>query len=242
MSAARRSAADSSDDVARRITAAQAALGVTFFDSSLLERALTHPSFAAESPSTREHYERLEFLGDAVLSFVVADHLFHAFPTQPEGLLTKLRISLVAGTVLTQVAEDLGLGKLLLVGRGAETAGARQRILEDLFEAVVGALYLDQGLDAARVFVLRAVANRIDLDAAERLTSDPKTALQELTQGRGLGLPKYRIVREEGPPHEREFVSEVLVNGRSLGAGSGTSKKDAEKRAAEEALITLREG
>lgn len=226
-------------DIAVRLEFAQNALGVRFRDPVLLERALTHPSYAAEAPEAREPYERLEFLGDAVLSFIVADHLFRAYPDEPEGLLTKVRVSLVAGVVLAHVAEELRLGDAILIGKAAAAGGVRQRALEDCFEALIGALYLDGGLEAAREFVLRTLAPRIDLDAAARHVADPKSALQEFLQGRGLDRPEYAIVSQEGPPHEPTFVAQVTAQGQVLGMGTGSSKQVAEKQAAAEALRVL---
>ena len=219
---------------------AERILGVKFHDRDLLRRALTHPSYSFEA-GTKEQYERLEFLGDAVLGFVVTDHLYRSFPEFDEGRMAKVRASLVAGRALADVATDLGLGEALLVGHGAEAGGARRlaSVLADAFEATLGALYLDAGLEAARSYVMRVLAKRLEPQALAVAGVDPKSELQERTMAEAGLTPVYRIVAEEGPPHERTFTAEVLVGDRLLGQGSGATKKDAEKAAATQALQAL---
>jgi len=228
-------------------------LGVRFVDRSLLRSALTHPSYANEHPEDPiEHNERLEFLGDSVLGMIVARTLYQRFPEMPEGRLTEWRAHLVCGPTLSKVARTIDLGDWLRLGRGEEQTGGRDREgnLERVYEAVVGALYLDQGLDVTRAFVLRTLESEFDSleDGVDAL--NPKGALQELTQrlsqrrveaGEAInGRPEYVLLSESGPDHAREFEVEVLIDGESLGRGHGASKQQAEKEAAAEALAELR--
>lgn len=222
---------------ARDLTAVQERLGVTFADEALLDRALTHPSWAQENGGT--DYERLEFLGDSVLGFIIAGHLHEAFPDLPEGPLTRMKTALVSGNVLADAGRELGLDSALRLGKGAARESVRDSVVEASFEAVVGALYLDAGLDVTRAFALRALGDRMDPETLLAVTADPKTALQELSQSRGLGLPAYRIVAEDGPPHERVFTSEVSFDGEVRGSGQGVSKQAAERAAAASALEAL---
>jgi len=221
-----------------RLAAAEAVVGHVFADRRLLEAALTHPSWAAEHPGTPS-YDRLEFLGDAVLGFIVSDDLFRALPDAPEGDLTLRKHHVVSGASLASVAAEFGVGDLLLLGRGAHAAGERQRasVLENLVEALIGAIYLDAGLPAATTFVLRILAGRITGPLDPPL--DPKSALQHLTQGDSGMLPEYRITTTEGPPHDRVFRAEVTLDGGLLGTGEGQSKQAAEKAAASAALEEL---
>lgn len=214
-------------------------LGLVLRDASLLERALTHPSYSAEHGGA--HYERLEFLGDSVLGFVVADMLHGMFPDGSEGDLTKMKIALVRGGTLSAIALELGLDAAIRLGRGAERSGDRRRssVLEAAFEAVVGAVYLDGGIDAARAFVFGAMGERGDRDALLSGAHDPKTRLQELMQARGDGLPSYSVVGESGPPQRPTFAAEVRAGQTVMGAGSGPSKQSAETAAALAALATL---
>lgn len=227
-------------DIDARLDRAEAILGVVFADRSILQRALTHPSYSFES-GTKEQYERLEFLGDSVLGFVVTDHIYRAFPEFPEGRMAKVRASLVSGATLAEIARDLGLGDALLIGHGAEAGGTRQlvSVLADAFEALVGAVYLDRGLEAARGTVMSVLARRLAPEAIEDAVLDAKSELQELTMAANNEIPDYRIVAEAGLPHERTFTAEVLVGGAPLGRGEGATKKDAEKAAAAQALETL---
>jgi ribonuclease-3 len=220
---------------------AEAILGYRFSDLTLLEAALTHPSYAAEHPTARA-YDRLEFLGDAVLGFIVADEVFGAFPAEPEGDLTKRKHSIVSGTSLSAMAGALGIADLLRLGRGAEAGGERTRpsVLENALEALVGAVYLDGGLEAARGFVahMRAAAPHPRSSAA----GDVKSLLQQHTQAAFGTLPVYEIVSARGPAHARVFEAEVRVGDRLAGTGEGASKQAAEKAAAAAALEALTEG
>lgn len=229
-------------------------LGVQFTDSALLRTGLTHPSYANEHPEDPTgDYERLEFLGDSVLGMIVARTLYQWFPDASEGRLTEWRSQLVCGPTLSRVAKSVALGEWLRLGRGEEQTGGREREgnLERVYEAVVGALYLDQGLDETRSFVLRTLESEFDAleDGPDAL--NPKGALQELVQQMALeatdsstgemnGRPVYALLSESGPDHARVFEVEVLINGESLGQGGGASKQQAEKEAAAQALAVLR--
>lgn len=225
------------DDLCDR---AEQILGYRFNDSDLLAAALTHPSYAAEHRGTQS-YDRLEFLGDAVLGFVVADELYRTFPAEPEGDLTRRKHSVVSGAALAPVAAAFGVGELLRLGRGAAAMGERERpsVLENVLEALVGAVYLDGGLDAARELIARFHA-----EGPTRRTSvigDPKSLLQQHTQADAGSLPEYRITGSGGLLHERTFTAEVWIDGLLMGTGTGGSKQAAEKSAAATALARLRD-
>lgn len=219
------------------------ALGVEI-DSELLTLALTHRSYAYENGGLPPN-ERLEFLGDAVLGLVVTDHLYRQHPDLPEGQLAKLRASVVNMHALAGVARSLGeggLGAHLLLGKGEELTGGRDKasILADGLEAVIGAVYLEHGIETARSLVHR-LFGRLLAEAPRRGAGlDWKTSLQELTASAGLGVPEYKVV-DTGPDHRKEFSAVVLVNGRDLGRGDGTTKKEAEQKAAEAAWRALDE-
>ena len=208
-----------------------------FVDRDLLLRALTHPSYSLEHGG--EDYQRLEFLGDSVLSFVVATHLYEAFPDLDEGVLTRMKVALTSGRTLADAGRELDLGPALRLGRGAVREADRDSVLEDTLEAIIGAVYVDAGLDAARGVVLGCLGDRFDPQALLGTTLDAKTELQELTQGRKLGLPTYEIVERSGPAHEPRFKAVVRVGGRPAGEGEGTSKQTAQQAAAADALKQL---
>lgn len=219
----------------------QEKIGVRFHDESVLRQAFTHSSYVNEQRGKRiQDNERLEFLGDAVLELTVSQFLYKTFPKMSEGEMTKLRAAIVCEPSLVKFAELLQFGDLVLLGKGEELTGGRQRpaLLADVFEAFVGALYLDQGLDAVFAFMEKYVYPRVDKGEFAQVT-DFKSQLQEFVQQDNLGDIQYRIVEEKGPAHNREFVSEVLLNSRSLGVGTGRSKKEAEQQAAARALIKL---
>lgn len=222
-----------------RIGRAQALIGHVFADPVLLRTALTHPSYAAEHVDS-DTYDRLEFLGDAVLGFVVSDHVFAAYPQSPEGVLTRRKHHAVSREALSGAADELGLADLVLLGAGAQASGERQRasVLENTMEAVIGAVYLDGGLEVARTFILRVLRERLHGEAANE--TDAKGALQEWSQASTRTLPVYRIVTSEGPPHRRTFTAEVSVGGRVLGTGIGPTKQAAQKAAAASALAVVR--
>ncbi len=214
------------------LDALQGRLHHRFDDPSLLERAMAHRSWCAEQGGQPSN-ERLEFLGDAVLGLCVTEHIFGECPDFAEGQLAKIRSSTVSGASLAAAARDLGLGDHLLLGRGEQRSGGRdkQSILGDAFEAVVGAVYLDGGMDAARRVVLDTLGDTIDRAALAPGVEDYKTRLQELVARGGRGAPSYRV-QGRGPDHGREFTAVVLVDGDERGRGSGTTKKQAEQEAA----------
>ncbi|MEX0991404.1 MAG: ribonuclease III [Actinomycetota bacterium] len=215
------------------------ALGVRFRDPHIAEVALTHRSYAFEN-DLNETNERLEFLGDAVLGVVVTDMAFRGFPEMPEGGLAKLRAAMVSMPTLADVARDLGLGDLVKLGKGEEQSGGRDKasILADCLEAVLGAVYIDLGLDATGELIRRLFEPRIDGYVRGEGARDYKTGLQELaSQGFGA-LPIYRI-HERGPDHEKRFTAVVVLDGREWGSGEGRSKKEAEQQAAAEAMVRL---
>lgn len=218
-------------------------LGYRFSDASLLEQALTHRSHAHESNDTGGgNYERLEFLGDAMLGFLVSEWLFHDDAEASEGVLTRRRQQLVRTSTLAEVANGLGLDEAIRLGRGEERTGGREKpsLMADTFEAVLGAVYLDGGLRPTRAFVRRHLGERMRATRSARVTGDDyKTRLQETVQAELRRTPRYRIVSTSGPPHALRFDVEVQVDGRVLGRGTGTNRKRAEQAAAREALARL---
>jgi ribonuclease-3 len=221
-------------------------IGYEFRDLGLLEHALTHRSRAHEDASGGViDNESLEFLGDAVLGFVIADLLFKQFPTHSEGYKSKVKAGIVSSASLARLAEEMDLGRYVLLGRGEEKTGGRRKhaILADSFEALIAAVYLDGGVEAAQDFILSRFAPLVaaagDRAAEAAFTEDWKSALQERLQASGLGLPNYRLAAVEGPDHRRRFDVEVLVGGTPAGRATGKSKKEAEQRAAREALAAL---
>jgi len=197
-----------------------------------LVHALTHRSWCAEHPGD-ESNERLEFLGDAVLGVVVTDHLFSAFPDLPEGQLAKARAAVVSSTTLAEVGRELGVGLDLRLGKGEDASGGREKpsILADAVEAVLGAMYLDGGVEPVRRLVLEQLSERIDQAAERPGDKDYKTRLQEVAAHDGFTPPVYALT-ESGPDHHKRFHATVAVGGERLGAGTGTSKKEAEQKAA----------
>ncbi len=217
------------------------ALGVRFRDRSLCEVALTHRSYAFER-GLDVNNERLEFLGDAVLGLVVTDMAYREFPEMSEGELAKLRAAIVNMGALAEVARDLGLGRFVLLGKGEESSGGRDKasILADVLEALLGAVYLDRGLETARRLIERLFRPRMVAYVRGEGERDYKTILQELAASELRTLPEYRIT-ERGPDHEKEFTATVYLAGEALGTGTGRSKKEAEQQAAHEAFRRLSE-
>ncbi|RPJ53663.1 MAG: ribonuclease III [Acidobacteria bacterium] len=218
-------------------------VGHRFNDALLLERALTHRSRANEDASggTTDN-ESLEFLGDAVLGFVMADLLFRDFPQLDEGQKSKIKASLVSTQTLGDLARELGLGQYLALGRGEEKTGGRnkQALLADGYEALIAALYLDGGIEAARGFIVREFSERLeDVRSPEFWGRDYKSSLQEVVQARELPLPDYAVTSESGPDHRKVFHVEVRVAGEVMGTARGASKKAAEQEAARQALERL---
>ncbi len=211
-------------------------------DFSLYERALTHRSvLRGQADSHLFSNERLEFLGDAVLGFVVAEDLYARFPDKNEGFLTRLRAKLVNGSALAGYALNIGLDRLVLMSGNMEQTGGRRNetILADAFEAVIGAIYLDLGLETARRFIHRTMLEVVDLTDLASRRDNFKSLLLEYAQAHGQPQPTYRVVAEEGPSHEKVFTVEVLIGGVSYGTGSASSKKTAEQNAARKALREL---
>lgn len=217
-------------------------LGVEWRDKKLLSTALTHSSFTYENRHAGvENNQRLEFLGDAVLELAISDYLYRNNPDRDEGELTKLRAAIVCESSLARVAGDLKLGHCLSMGKGEERSGGRERpsILADAFEALLGAVYLDQGLDRAAEIAINCLAPIIEDVMEGRLERDYKTELQELVQRSSGETVQYVILREEGPDHDKTFTAGVLHQGRLCGTGTGRSKKDAEQQAAKWALAEI---
>lgn len=218
------------------------AIGYTFSDRSLLERALSHRSYTNEVDGDAPDNQRLEFLGDAVLGLVTAHQLFETFPDVDEGPLSATQSGLVNEDSLAEIARDIGLGDHMRLGRGEEISGGRKRssLLADGYEAVLAAVYLDGGFDAAEAVVTRLQMEAItNSKPARSAPEDYKSKLQKLVQREKTTRPVYTIVRESGPPHDKRFETEVSVDGQALAKGTGRSKKEAEQRAAERALAEI---
>lgn len=210
-----------------------------FSNQLLLERALTHRSALNERGSSlTESNERLEFLGDAVLELSTTRFLFDQFPAEPEGILTAYRSALVKTTSLAEVAKKLGLGEQLRMSKGEEATGGRNNpsLLADTLEAVIGAIYIDSGYEAADRFLHDHLFVTVDTMLKDRLYKDPKSELQEHAQAKGFETPLYVVVQESGPDHDKEFTVAVQVGGSTLATGKGKSKQQAQQAAAQEAL------
>ena len=219
----------------------EATIGFVFSDAALYERALAHRSYCAEHVEARSN-ERLEFLGDSVLGLAVTDYVFRTYPQLPEGELAKVRASVVNAETLAEVAREIDLGTALLLGRGEDASGGRDKpsILADGLEALIAAVYLDGGYEPAAALVLHLLRTRIDEGATGPGGHDYKTRLQELAAQRFDQLPRYRV-RHEGPDHSKQFFATVLLAGEIQGSGEGRSKKQAEQVAARAAWFHLRE-
>ena len=216
-------------------------LGLEFSNLSLLTRALTHRSYLNEHPEALEDNERLEFLGDAVLDFVVGAWLYNHFPEMEEGELTRLRSALVRTEQLGDFAQEIDLGSAMLLGQGEESNGGRERLslLCAGFEALVGAVYLENDLDSVEAFIHPFLEKAAGDILTRGRTRDPKSILQEWSQARGMKTPHYRTVMERGPDHAKTFGVEVLINGEVYGHGEGSNKRESAKVAAKEALERL---
>jgi ribonuclease III len=217
----------------------QRTLGVEFKDTLVLLSAVTHRSYLNEHrEATWEHNERLEFLGDAVLELAVTDYLFTKYPEKPEGELTAVRAALVNTVSLSEASEQLGINKFLLMSKGeAKDMGrARQYILANAFEACIGALYIDQGYEAAKDFIARRLFSKTDKIVEKRLWQDAKSRFQELSQERFSVTPTYETIGQEGPDHDRVFTVGVFLKRDKIAEGKGRSKQEAEQQAAEKAM------
>lgn len=211
-------------------------IGYQFQDKRLLKQALTHSSFANEQKINKwDDYERVEFLGDAVLELVSSDYLYRTHPQLPEGELTKMRSSMVCEPALAYCARDIELGRFIFLGKGEEATGGRKResITSDVMEAVIGAIYLDGGIVPAKAFIDRFILSDLE---NKQLFYDSKTILQERVQKRGETL-QYVLIEESGPEHDKLFRVEAVIGGRRIGEGSGRTKKQAEQQAAYQALL-----
>ncbi len=218
-------------------------LGIPFRDPSIFQRALVHRSYCNENGlDASDSYERLEFLGDAVLELIVSEHLYRLFPEADEGRLTKARSAIVRGKALAHAARRLRLGDRLMVGRGVEDSGGREQdsVLAAALEAVLGAVFLDQGLEAAREFVNQRLAPELaQMSGSGPPPENPKSQLQEWLQSQGRPAPSYRLAGRDGPDHDPVFSVEALVNGKAAGVGRGSKKSEAEREAAANALTNL---
>lgn len=209
----------------------------SFRDKDLFEMALTHRSWVNEHKHVRRSNERLEFLGDAILEYIVSDIIYGEFKNKEEGYLTALRSKIVNTVSLSQVALKLELGKYLYLSKGEEDSGGRsnQSLLADTIEAIIGAIYLDKGTDDCKKFISENILNDLDHISKEPL-KDPKSLFQEIVQAKGYSTPKYTVINEEGPDHDKNFTLQVLVNGKVMGEGTGKSKSEAAQNAAKDGL------
>lgn len=207
-----------------------------FKNKDLLEQALTHKSWVNEHSGKRESNERFEFLGDAILEFVVSKEIFNFFPNKEEGYLTALRANLVNTTSLAEVAKSLNLGEKLFLSKGEEETGGRENssIMADTVEAIIGALLIDSGVATAEMFIKENILVKLD-NTLEKPLKDPKSILQEMVQERGFSAPRYEVTKEEGPDHSKIFTIQAVVNGKSLGEGKGKNKSEAAQEAAKQA-------
>lgn len=213
---------------------------INFNNTNLFKQALTHRSWVNENSVNLGTNERLEFLGDAILEFIVSKEIYEKFPKEEEGYLTALRANLVNTKNLASVATNLKIGEMILLSKGEEDGGGRknQSLLADTVEAIIGALFLDQGIEASEKFIKENILVDVDKKASLPL-KDPKSLLQEKVQSKGYAAPKYQVVHENGPDHDKEFTVEVVVNGKAEAKGSGKSKSEAEQDAASNALKVM---
>ena len=223
----------------KSITELEEKIGYSFNDKALIKRALTHSSFANEQKINKSgDYERLEFLGDAVLELVSSDFFYHEYPGLPEGKLTKIRSAHVCEPALAFCAREFGLEQFILLGKGEERTGGRERdsIISDVCEAIIGAIYLDGGLQKAHDFIHTFILNDYE---NKSLFYDSKSILQETVQSLNHTALEYKLINEEGPDHDKKFTVEVFVGGKSMGVGIAKTKKGAEQKAAFEAIKKL---
>ena len=223
----------------KTLNALEERLEYRFHDLALLDTALTHTSYVKGDGRASAHNERLEFLGDAVLELCTSEYLYLRFPDYDEGAMTRLRAQAVCEGALYEVAREYGLGAMLLLGRGEDHSGGREKpsILSDAVEAVIGALYIDGGMEVAKGFIMRIVHNSVADAMAGRLIKDHKTMLQEYVQKRHMGQIVYELTGSSGPDHNKTFTMRVLVAGETAGIGEGRTKQEAGQQAARAALI-----
>ena len=222
--------------ISEKLAAAESICGHVFTDKTLLRSAITHPS-AVEGEPVSASYERLEFLGDSILGSIVALTLFRTYENLDEGKLTRLKVSLVSGATLSEVGQELGIDQVIILGASEQGTGARgmHSALENVYESLVGALYLDGGWEAAEAFIMRTLKPHLAADRAEH-PSNPKSFLQECVQSDRMDPPSYKVVGEDGPAHLPTFTAVAIVDGVRQGRGTGSSKKEAEAAAALDAL------
>ena len=214
-------------------------LGIHFENPSLLQLALTHRSYIYETAGEGlSSNERLEFLGDSILAFISADYLYRAFPDLSEGELSDLRAALVRRETLATLAQEINLGNFLLMGKGEQSSAVSQRVLASTFEAVLGAMYLDQGIEVVQQFLIPGLEPLAQTIVSKRLFKDQKSLFQEQAQAHVGITPSYRLVNQEGPSHNREFTVEVLLGDQVAGRGQGRNKQAAEQEAARAALLS----
>jgi len=224
-------------------TALEKKIGIVFKNKELLTEALTHRSYLNENPDAKlRHNERMEFLGDAVLEIIVTEFLFHKYPDKEEGPLTSLRAALVNYIMLSQIAKEITLDDFILFSKGeAKDKGkAREVILANAMEALIGALYLDEGYDKAKKFIYEFITPKIDIVLKEELYRDAKSWLQEIVQEKNKVTPMYKVLGEKGPDHEKEFLVGVYISDKLLAEGLGASKQEAERNAAQNALDKIK--
>lgn len=209
----------------------------TFKDQNILITALTHRS-SLNDPNIKESYERLEFLGDAILEMLISSFLFNKYPDKMEGYLTAARSAIVRTETLSQIAKTFNLGSHIRISKGEESTGGRNNpsTLEDVTESLIGAIYIDGGLEAASDFFNRFIVPQADQIVDENKLKDAKSSLQEIVQARGLTTPLYQIIKEMGPDHDKTFKTAVIVDGRQIATGIGKSKQEAEQKAAQKAI------
>lgn len=219
----------------------QETIGIRFKNAPLLQQAFVHRSYLNEAKNIRESNERLEFLGDAVLSFLTSQYLYTAFPDYPEGKLTNIRSSLVNTRTLGTVATSLHLGDLLLLSRGEKESGGQTNpsLLADVFEALLGAIFLDQGIDVCRTYLTTVLFSKVNDIIRTKAYIDYKSLLQEIIQERSKISPTYQLVKSEGPDHAKQFWIAVYKDDQKLGDGQGKSKQEAEQHAAKNALEAM---
>ncbi|MBP6911887.1 MAG: ribonuclease III [Candidatus Pacebacteria bacterium] len=223
----------------KEFTSFEQAIGTIFNDKQLLTTAFTHRSYLNENPGTGlEHNERLEFLGDAVLELIVTNYLYRKYPQEPEGRLTSYRAALVNAVIIAEIATGLGMNDYLLLSKGEakDNGKARQYILANTYEAILGAIYLDLGYDAGKVFVEQTLLPRLDEIVAKKLWRDPKSLVQEMAQEHVGMTPAYKVISESGPDHDKYFTIGIYFGEELVAKGKGKSKQEGEQSAAQEAL------
>jgi ribonuclease-3 len=228
----------------KQVDRLQRVIRVKFKNKSLLQRAVTHRSFVNEFGKNAKDNERLEYLGDSVLALVVNEYLFKHFEDYQEGKLAKIKSAVVSEATLAKLARKIDLGEFILMGRGEDHSGGRERpsILANTLEAVIGAIFLDSGLKISRKFVLALIRDEIDIVDSPSSMRDPKTALQEYVQKKYKDRPVYEVIAERGPDHRKEFTVRLLINGREIVTGEGPSKRKAEMNAARISLQKIEDG